>query len=85
MLELVLPQGTVMLEELNLKGCTSSTQTGWRFKLENGEPRACTATESHGTYANGHKIYNEGTPLPKLATFQDVKSALVNAGVLYVV
>ncbi|EFY94595.1 hypothetical protein X797_011323 [Metarhizium robertsii] len=84
MLELVLPQGTVMLDVSNLNGCVPSRQTGWKFELDNGEPRVCTANEMHGTHENGHKIYNEGAPYPKLATFQDVKNALVKAGILSV-
>jgi len=79
MLELILPKGTVMLEVSNLKGCVPTRQTGWKFEVENGEPRVCTALESHGTHENGHKTYNEGAPHPKLDTFQDVKNALVKA------
>jgi hypothetical protein len=85
MLELILPQGTVMLEASNLNGCVPTRQTGWKFEAENGEPRVCTAKETHGTYENGHKIYNEGVPHPKLATFQDVKNVLAKAGILSVV
>jgi hypothetical protein len=82
MLELILPLATVMLDITNLNGCVSTRQTGWKFEAENGEPRVCKSNETHGTYENGHKIYNEGAPYPKLATFQDVKNALVGAGIL---
>lgn len=85
MLELVLPQGTIMMNISNLNSCVPTRQTGWKFEAENGEPRVCTAKETHGTYENGHKIYNEGVPYPKLATFQDVKNALAKAGILSVV
>ena len=82
MLELILPQGTVMLDVSNLNGCVPTRQTGWKFELENGEPRVCKSNETHGRHANGHDIYNEGAPHPKLETFQDVKNALVEAGIL---
>jgi hypothetical protein len=82
MLELVLPQGTVMLDISNLNGCVPSRQTGWKFKLQNGEPRVCKPNETHGRHANGHDVFNAGAPHPKLETFQDVKNALVNAGIL---
>jgi hypothetical protein len=84
MLELVLPQGTVMLDVSNLNGCVPTRQTGWKFEVENSEPRVCKSNETHGTHENGHKIYNEGAPYPKLGTFQDVKNALVKTGILSV-
>lgn len=36
MFELVLPQGTVMLDVSTLNGYTPTRQTGWKFELENG-------------------------------------------------
>jgi hypothetical protein len=84
MLELVLPQGTVMLDVSNLNGCVPTRQTGWKFEVENSEPRVCKSNETHGTHENGHKIYNEGAPYPKLGAFQDVKNALVKTGILSV-
>ncbi|KAK2813225.1 hypothetical protein FQN50_000903 [Emmonsiellopsis sp. PD_5] len=82
MLELVLPLATVMLDVLNLNGCVPTRQTGWKFEVENGEARVCKSNETHGRHANGHDIYNEGAPHPKLETFQDVRNALVEAGIL---
>ena len=32
--------------------------------------------------ATTHEIYNKGEPHPKLETFQDLKHALVKAGIL---
>jgi hypothetical protein len=82
MLELILPLATVMLDISNLNGCVPTRQTGWKFEVENGEPRVCKSNETHGRHANGHDIFNEGAPHPKLETFQDVKNALVQTGIL---
>ena len=82
MLELILPQGTVMLDVSNLNGCVPTRQTGWKFESEDGEPRVCKSNETHGRNANGHDVFNEGAPHPKLETFRDVKNALVGAGIL---
>jgi len=82
MLELILPLATVMLDVKDLDGCVPTRQTGWKFEVENGEPRTCTSMESHATHANGHDIFNKGAPYPKLETFKDVKNALVQVGIL---
>jgi hypothetical protein len=82
MFELILPLATVMLDVSDLNGCVPARQTGWKFEVENGEPRVCKSNETHGRNANGHDIFNEGAPHPKLETFQDVKNALVNTGIL---
>ncbi len=84
MLELILPQGTVMLDGSVLNGCVPTRQTGWKFESEDGEPRVCQANESHGQTATGHDTYNKGDPHPRLETFQDLKHALVEAGILCV-
>ncbi|KAG9228938.1 hypothetical protein BJ875DRAFT_489394 [Amylocarpus encephaloides] len=84
MLELVLPQGTVMLDISDLKGCVPTRQTGWKFESEDSEPRVCQANETHGQTAIGHEIYNKGDPHPRLETFQDLKHALVEAEILCV-
>jgi hypothetical protein len=81
-LELILPQGTVMLDVSILNGCVPTRQTGWKFESDDGEPRVCQANETHGRHADGHDIYNKGDPHPKLETFEDVKNALVEAGIL---
>ena len=82
MLELILPQGTVMLDVSILNGCVPTRQTGWKFESEDGEPRVCQANESHGQTATTHEVYNKGDPHPRLETFQDLKHALVEAGIL---
>jgi hypothetical protein len=82
MLELVLPQGTVMLDVSNLNGCVPTRQTGWKFEAENGEPRVCQANESHGQTATTHEIYNKGDSHPRLETFRDVVDALVQLQIL---
>lgn len=82
MLELILPQATIMLDVSALNGCVPTRQTGWKFESEDGEPRICKPYETHGQHANGHDIYNKGDPHPKLETFEDVKNALVEVGIL---
>jgi hypothetical protein len=82
MLELILPQGTIMLDVSNLNGCVPTRQTGWKFESEDGEPRVCQANETHGRTATKHEIYNKGDPHPKLEDFQDLKNALVEAEIL---
>jgi hypothetical protein len=68
-----------------LNSCVPTRQTGWKFEAGDSEPHIYTAKETHSTYENGHKIYNEGVPHPKLATFQNVKNALAKAGILSIV
>jgi hypothetical protein len=82
MLELILPQGTIMLDASNLNGCVPTRQTGWKFEVEDGEPRVCQANESHGQTTTTHKVYNKGDPHPRLESFHDLKHALVKAGIL---
>ncbi|XMA20327.1 hypothetical protein WAI453_013118 [Rhynchosporium graminicola] len=82
MLELILPLVTVMLDVSNLNECFPTRQTGWKFEVENGEPRVCKSNETHGRHANGHDVFNEGAPYLMLETFQDVKNALVQTGIL---
>jgi len=82
MLELILPNATVMLNESDLVGCNRTRQTGWKFMCNDGEPRVCKSNETHGTTANGHVVYNEGQPHPKLETFQDLLAALADAGIM---
>jgi len=82
MLELVLPQGTVMLDVSNVNGCVPSRQTGWKFEVENGEPRVCQANEMHAQTRTGHEVYNKGDPHPRLETIQDLEHALAKAGIL---
>jgi len=82
MLELILPEATIMLDVSVLNGCVPTRQTGWKFESEDGEPRVCKSNETHGQHANGHDVYNEGAPYPKLETFQDVKNALLMENIL---
>jgi hypothetical protein len=82
MLELVLPQGTVMLDIASLRGCVPTRQTGWKFEAEDGEPRVCTTAETHARHAAGHDIFNKGAAHPKLDNYEDVRNALVKVGIL---
>lgn len=84
MLELVLPEGTVMLDVSNVNGCVPTRQTGWKFEVENGELRGCKANESHAQNGTEHKVFNEGAPYPRMETLQDLKNVLAKAGILSV-
>ncbi|KAL2258874.1 hypothetical protein VTK26DRAFT_7638 [Humicola hyalothermophila] len=83
-LELVLPQGTVMLDVSNVNGYVLTRQTGWKFEVENGELRACQANEMHAQTRTGHEVYNKGDPYPRLENLQDLKHVLAEAGILSV-
>ncbi|KAK0740644.1 hypothetical protein B0T18DRAFT_213528 [Schizothecium vesticola] len=83
MLELVLPQGTVMLDVSNANGCVPTRQTGWKFEVENGEVRVYQANEVHGQTRTGHEVYNKGDPHPRLETLQDLEDVLAKAGILF--
>ena len=82
MLELILPQGTIMLDVSVLKGCVPTRQTGWKFEMENGKPSVSSAKEKHAKTATKHEVYDEGDPIPRLDTFEDLKHALVDVGIL---
>ncbi|KAJ2891193.1 hypothetical protein MKZ38_000769 [Zalerion maritima] len=66
MCELILDEGTVMLQADVIKNCKPSRVTGWKFQAGPGGPR----------------FFNAGKPHPKLENVDDLKEALVNAGVL---
>lgn len=82
MWELILDQGTVMLDAAVLRGCSPTRITGWRFEARDGQPRVCESNEKHVSSGNTHKIYNQGKPQPKLSNVDDLKKALVDVGVL---
>jgi len=82
MFELVLPQGTVMMDASRLGSCIPTRETGWQFDVEDGRPRVCQANEIHAATRDGHEIYNKGDPHPRLETFEDVVHALVKKGIL---
>lgn len=84
MFELILPEGTIMLDASNLDGCFPTRPTGWRFGVENGEPRVCKPNETHARHANGHDVFNAGAPHPKFEAFEDVKYALERENILRV-
>lgn len=83
MSELILDRGTVMLETSIIKNATPYRITGWRFESRNGEPRVCAANETHSGMTSGnHKVFNAGKPIPKLENVDDLRIALVQAGLL---
>lgn len=84
MYELILPRGTVMIDVSCLNGCIPSRDTGWKFAANGGEPRVCTAYETHAKHSNGHDVFNKGSAEPKLETFRDVTHALRQERILCV-
>jgi hypothetical protein len=83
MSELILDQGTVMLDSSAVKNTKPTRITGWKFESVNGKPRVCSANETHATMTSGnHKVFNAGKPHPKLESAEDLKDALVSVGVL---
>lgn len=83
MFELILDQGTIMLDNSLIKNCEPTRITGWAFESCDGNPRTCMANETHSKMTTGnHKVFNAGKPLPKLENVEDLKAALVEAGVM---
>lgn len=83
MWELILDQGTVMLNAAVIRRCSPTRIAGWRFEARDGQPRACQANEMHAMKTTGnHQVFNAGKPQPKLSDAVDLKKALVDVGVL---
>ena len=82
-LELILSQGTIILDVSNLNRYVPTRQTSWKFEVENSEPRIYKSNETHGRHINGHDVFNEDAPHSKLESFQDIKNTLMKAGILY--
>lgn len=83
MWELILDQGTVMLDATVVRGCSPTRITGWRFEARDGQPLVCTAGESHAKQASGeHKVFKAGKPQPKLSNVNDLKKVLIDVDVL---
>ncbi|KAK3683016.1 hypothetical protein B0T22DRAFT_502141 [Podospora appendiculata] len=72
MFELILDQGTIMLDNSVIKNCELTRITGWSFESCDGIPMT----------SENHKVFNAGKPLPKLENVEDLKAALVEAGVM---
>ncbi|KAG6356057.1 hypothetical protein INS49_015442 [Diaporthe citri] len=67
MSELILDQGTIMLDTSFVKNCQPTRITGWTFESFDGSPRVCQSNETHSKMTSGnHKVFNAGKPLPKL-------------------
>lgn len=83
MSELILERGTVMLETAVIKNATPYWIAGWRFESCDGKRRICQSNKTHSGMTSGnHKVFNAGKPIPKLENVNDLKTALVEAGVL---
>ncbi|MCJ1377782.1 hypothetical protein MMC17_000878 [Xylographa soralifera] len=83
MWELILDQGTVMLDAAVVRGCSPTRITGWRFETRDGQPRVCMTNEKHAKMNTGnHKVFNAGKLQPKLSDVDDLKKALFDVGVL---
>ncbi|CRK19065.1 hypothetical protein BN1723_012971 [Verticillium longisporum] len=73
MFELVLDQGTIMLDTSIVKSCRPTRVTGWTFEFN----------ETYAEMSSGnYKVFNAGKPLPKLENVDDIKAALIEAGVM---
>ncbi|KAL6364214.1 hypothetical protein LRP88_02130 [Fusarium phalaenopsidis] len=83
MSELILDNGTIMLDNSVIKGCTPYRITGWNFEVAHGNPRVCSSRELHAKRSgNNHEVYNAGKPLPKLENVEDLKLALAGEGII---
>ncbi|RSL56782.1 hypothetical protein CEP54_008650 [Fusarium duplospermum] len=83
MSELILDNGTIMLDTSVIKGCTPYRITGWSFEVAHGNPRVCHSKETHAKVASGaHKVFNAVSPIPKLENVEDLKFALAGQGIL---
>lgn len=83
MSELILDQGTIILDNSLIKNCEPTCITGWSFQSCDGNLRACMANETHSKMTTGNpKVFNAGKPLPKLENGEDLKAAFVEAGVM---
>ncbi|KAH8161206.1 hypothetical protein CIB48_g7050 [Xylaria polymorpha] len=81
--DLILNDGTVMLQVADIKNCESFRVTGWRFEVGPNDPRACQANEVHQKMNSGnHKVFNAGKPYPKLENVDDLMVALAKAKVV---
>lgn len=82
MFELILDEGTVMLDTAAARNCTTYRQTGWMFELQNGQPLVRVAGEKHALLTNGnHKVFFPKNP-PKLDSVANLKEALKMVDVL---
>jgi hypothetical protein len=83
MWELILDQGTIILDVAVMRGCSLTRITSWRFEARDGQPRVCQANEEHAKMTLGnYKVFNAGKPLPKLSDVNDLKKALINVEIL---
>jgi hypothetical protein len=81
MWELILDQGTVMLDVAIVRGCSPARITSWRFEARDRQLRVYQANETHSEMTSGnHKVFNARKP--KLSDIDDLKKALVDVGVL---
>jgi hypothetical protein len=81
--ELILDQGTAMLDAAVERRCLPTRIIGWRFKTRGGQPRVCQANETHSKMTSGNnKVFNAGKPLPKLNDVGDLKKALIGVEIL---
>lgn len=83
MWELLLDDGTVMLDASAVQDCVPLRQTGWKFELHNGKPSVCQSNETHAAKTSGnHQVFNAGKPHPNLRSVLDLKEALASVGIL---
>ncbi len=65
MSELILDQGTIMLDTSLVKNCEPTRVTGWSFDSSNGNPQVCIANETHSKMTTGnHEVFMQASPYP---------------------
>ncbi|KAF4547158.1 Hypothetical protein D9617_56g096210 [Elsinoe fawcettii] len=83
MLEFVLPSGTIMVDERDIRDSVPTRSTGWSFIVADGGIKVCQANETHSLMTSGnHKVFNAGKPLPQLETETQLMAALKDVGLL---
>lgn len=83
MWELILDQGTVMLDAAVARRSSPTRTSGWRLEARDGQPRVCASNEVHSRVTSGnHRDFNAGKPLPKIADVHELKRSLTDVGIL---
>lgn len=83
MSELILDQGTVLLESTFVKNTAPTRITGWKFEAAGGSRVFALQMKPMPVMTSGnHKIFNIGKPLPNLENIDDLKAALAMVRVI---
>jgi len=84
MYELILDDGTIVLQADATKDCKLTRVTGWKFEEGPHGSRVCSGAQSYTAKTNGnHQLFTNGKPKFKLEHIEDLKAALEIAGLLW--